>query len=153
MQAIRTQEGNEAQVCFYIIQLLLLKSNEFRNQVVDFVRENSPDHWKQSNWYVDVVQKLFALITFFCFSINRHEKHIAFHQKYREKFSPDESVTHNQLPVYFGNLCLRFLPVLDIVIHRFLEVPIISVNKSLESILSHYGCLYKFHGKQKQKKN
>lgn len=78
--------------------------------------------------------------------INRHEKHVAFHQKYREKFSPDESVTHNQLPVYFGNICLRFLPVLDIVIHRFLEVPINSVNKSLESILGHYGCLYKFHG-------
>lgn len=51
-QAIRTQEGNEAQVCFYIIQLLLLKSKEFHNQMVDFVRENSPDHWKQSNWYV-----------------------------------------------------------------------------------------------------
>lgn len=48
--AIRTQEGNEAQVCFYIIQLLLLKSSEFRIQVVDFVKENSPDHWKQSNW-------------------------------------------------------------------------------------------------------
>lgn len=42
-------------------------------------------------------------------------------------------------------MCLRFLPVLDIVIHRFLEVPIQSVNKSLESILSHLGCLYKFH--------
>lgn len=49
-QAIRTQEGNEAQVCLYIIQLLLLKSNDFRVQVVDFIKENSPDHWKQSNW-------------------------------------------------------------------------------------------------------
>lgn len=77
---------------------------------------------------------------------HRHEKHVAFHQQFREKFSPDESVTHNQLPVYFGNVCLRFLPVLDIVIHRFLEVPINSVNKSLESILGHLGCLYKFHG-------
>lgn len=75
----------------------------------------------------------------------RHEKHVTFHQQFREKFSPDESVTHNQLPVYFGNVCLRFLPVLDIVIHRFLEVPIVSVNKSLESILGHLGGLYKFH--------
>lgn len=50
------------------------------------------------------------------------------------------------LPVYFGNVCLRFLPVLDIVIHRFLEVPINTVNKTLEIILEHLGCLYKFHG-------
>lgn len=85
------------------------------------------------------------------FYLNRHEKHVAFHQKYREKFSPDESVTHNQLPVYFGNVCLRFLPVLDIVIHRILEVPITTGNKSLEIILSHYGCLYKFHGKYLKK--
>lgn len=48
--ALRTQEGSEAQVCFYIIQLLLLKSNELRNRVMEFVRENSPDHWKQNNW-------------------------------------------------------------------------------------------------------
>lgn len=88
---------------------------------------------------------------FFFLALNitkkRHEKHVAFHQKFREKFSPDESITHNQLPVYFGNICLRFLPVLDIVIHRFLEVPVSSITKSLESILGHYGCLYKFHGK------
>lgn len=53
------------------------------------------------------------------------------------------------MPVYFGNVCLRFLPVLDIVIHRFLEAPgtsAMNVNKPLESILSHLGCLYKFHG-------
>lgn len=72
---------------------------------------------------------------------------MAFHQKFREKFSPDDSAAQTQLPVFFGNVCLRFLPVLDIIIHRFLEVPISSVNKTLESILDHLGCLYKFHGK------
>lgn len=30
--ALRTQEGSEAQVCFFIIQLLLLKTPEFRNR-------------------------------------------------------------------------------------------------------------------------
>lgn len=34
--------------------------------------------------------------------------------------------------------------VLDIVIHRFLELP--PVGKSLENILEHLGGLYKFHG-------
>lgn len=47
---LRTQEGNEAQVCFLIIQLLLLKSSELRNRVTEFCKENNPDHWKQSKW-------------------------------------------------------------------------------------------------------
>ena len=45
--ALRTQEGNEAQVCSFIIQLVLLKASEFRNRVHDFVKDNSPDHWNQ----------------------------------------------------------------------------------------------------------
>ena len=47
--ALRTQEGNEAQVCFLIIQLLLLKASELRNRVAEFCNENNPDHWKQNN--------------------------------------------------------------------------------------------------------
>ncbi|XP_059618578.1 mediator of RNA polymerase II transcription subunit 23 [Phlebotomus argentipes] len=124
--ALRTQEGNDAQVSFFIVQLVLLKSTDFRNRLQEFVKENSPEHWKQSNW---------------------HEKHLAFHQKYPEKFAPDESVTHPPLPVYFGNVCLRFLPVLDIVIHRLLEItPAGSTTHSpTPVILDHLGCLYKFH--------
>lgn len=127
---LRTQEGSEAQVCFFIIQLLLLKAAELRNRVQEFVKENSPEHWKQSNW---------------------HEKHLAFHRKYPEKFAPEgimeqtggPSSPYHSLPVYFGNVCLRFLPVFDIVIHRYLELP--PVAKSLGTLLEHLGCLYKFH--------
>lgn len=124
--ALRTQEGSDAQVCFLIIQLLLLKSSELRNRIQEFYKENSPDHWKQNNWY---------------------EKHLAFQQKFPEKFAPDESASHPPLPVYLGNVCLRFLPVLDIVLHRFIELPIPHVHQILEGILEHMGCLYKFHGK------
>ncbi|KAH0954985.1 hypothetical protein HN011_002731 [Eciton burchellii] len=128
--ALRTQEGSEAQVCFFIIQLLLLKAVEFRNRVQEFVKENSPEHWKQSNW---------------------HEKHLAFHRKFPEKFAPEGIMEqtsggpsqYQSLPVYFGNVCLRFLPVFDIVVHRYLEIP--PVMKSLETLLEHLGCLYKFH--------
>ena len=42
--ALRNHEGNEAQVCFFIIQLLLLKPNEFRNRVNEFCRTMSPEH-------------------------------------------------------------------------------------------------------------
>ncbi|KAJ8687549.1 hypothetical protein QAD02_023343 [Eretmocerus hayati] len=128
--ALRTLEGNEAQVCFFIIQLLLLKAAEFRSRVQEFVKENSPDHWKQSNW---------------------HEKHLAFHRKFPEKFAPEgmmEQVSgspnqYHTYPAYFGNVCLRFLPVFDIVMHRYLEIP--QVTKSLEVLLEHLGCLYRFH--------
>lgn len=118
--ALRTQEGSEAQVCSFIIQLVLLKATEFRNRVQDFVRDNSPDHWNQTNW---------------------HEKHLDFHRKYPEKFAPEEQSSGYH--PNFGNVCLRFLPVFDIVVHRFLEIP--QVTKSLEILLEHLGCLYKFH--------
>lgn len=118
--ALRTQEGSEAQVCSFIIQLVLLKATEFRNRVQDFVKDNSPDHWNQTDW---------------------HEKHLEFHRKYPEKFAPEEQSSGYH--PYFGNVCLRFLPVFDIVVHRFLEIP--QVTKSLEILLEHLGCLYKFH--------
>lgn len=118
--ALRTQEGSEAQVCSFIIQLVLLKATEFRNRVTEFVKDNSPDHWNQTNW---------------------HQKHLEFHQKYPETFAPEEQASGYH--PCFGNVCLRFLPVFDIVVHRFLEIP--QVTKSLEILLEHLGCLYKFH--------
>ncbi|VVD00952.1 unnamed protein product [Leptidea sinapis] len=118
-------DGNESQVCLYIIQLLLLKGSELRNRAQDFVKENSPEHWKQNNWY---------------------DKHLALHRKYPEKFAPEESngAYGAPIPVYLSNVCLRFIPVLDIVVHRHLEIP--QVCKNLEQLLEHLGYLYKFHG-------
>ncbi|OBS64734.1 hypothetical protein A6R68_06727, partial [Neotoma lepida] len=111
--------------------LLLLKPNDFRNRVSDFVKENSPEHWLQNDW---------------------HTKHMNYHKKYPEKLyfeglaeqvDPPVPIQSPYLPIYFGNVCLRFLPVFDIVIHRFLEL--LPVSKSLETLLDHLGGLYKFH--------
>jgi len=124
--ALRHHEGNEAQVCFFIIQLLLLKPPEFRNRVNEFCRTMSPEHHLLDDW---------------------HQKHLEIHDKFPEKFAPDvlTEKSHNfqTLPMYFGNVCLRFIPVFDIVVHRFLELP--PVQKSLETLFDHLGCLYKFH--------
>lgn len=84
-----------------------------------------------------------------CFYIFSHEKHVSFHQKFPEKFAPDESASHPPLPVYFSNVCLRFLPVLDVVMHRFIEMPLQHVHQILEVILDHLSILYKFHGKKR----
>ncbi|XP_033644723.1 mediator of RNA polymerase II transcription subunit 23-like [Asterias rubens] len=129
--ALRNHEGSEAQVCFFIIQLLLLKPSEFRNRVNDFIKDNSPEHWLQSDW---------------------HTKHMNYHRKYPERYyyegmleltGTTMSTPCQNLPVYFSNVCLRFIPVFDILIHRFLELP--PASKSLEILLDHLGGLYKFH--------
>ena len=39
--ALRHHEGNAAQVCFIIIQLLLVKPADFRNRVSEFCRTNN----------------------------------------------------------------------------------------------------------------
>jgi mediator of RNA polymerase II transcription subunit 23 len=105
--ALRTHEGNEAQVCFFIIQLLLLKPQDFRNRVCELVKSMSPEHYHSGDF---------------------HGKHMDFHNKFPEKFMFDEmpgSMDSNSassvqtLPTYFGNVCLRFIPVFDIVVHRY----------------------------------
>jgi hypothetical protein len=61
---------------------------------------------------------IMVLVTVMPFT-SRHEKHLAFHRKYPEKFAPEgileqsggPSSPYHSLPVYFGNVCLRFLPV------------------------------------------
>jgi mediator of RNA polymerase II transcription subunit 23 len=72
----------------------------------------------------------------------------------------NQSSTHQYLPIYFGNICLRFIPVIillaplsisvtvvfqvfDIVIHRLLESPVLKI---WDSMLDQLGGLYKFHG-------
>ncbi|KAJ3607191.1 hypothetical protein NHX12_026704 [Muraenolepis orangiensis] len=95
-------------VCYFIIQLLLLKPNDFRNRVNDF----------------KYPEKLYF-------------------EGLAEQVNPPMQHQSHYLPIYFGNVCLRFLPVFDIVIHRFLEL--IPVSKSLETLLDHLGGLYKFH--------
>lgn len=123
---LRAAEAKNAQVCL-VICMLILEKDDFRKRVEDFVRDNSPEHWKHSDW---------------------HEKHQSFQQKHPEKFYTEflpeiagQQPQHH--PVYFSNVCLRFLPVLDIIIHRYLELVPPSIG--IERILGKMGCLYKFH--------
>lgn len=132
--ALRTHEGNDAKICFFIIQLLLLMPQDFRDRVSELVKTMSPEH--------QVVRDF-------------HSKHMEFHKKFPESFSPEDTSNAEAqtspspaaavptLPTYFGNVCLRFIPVFDIVVHGFLELPLVS--KSLETLINHFGVLYKFH--------
>ena len=46
-----------------------------------------------------------------------HSKHMEYHEKFPEKFGVEGDLP--SLPTYFGNVCLRLIPVFDIVIHRY----------------------------------
>lgn len=62
---LRSFDGKEAQVMFFIIQYLLMKNIEFRDRVTDFVKENLPEHSKQHDW--SEKQSLFHRVCIFCF--------------------------------------------------------------------------------------
>ncbi|ESO86009.1 hypothetical protein LOTGIDRAFT_167513 [Lottia gigantea] len=125
---LRNMDSKESTLRFVLTQLILLQGNDFKERVHEFVKDNSPEHWQ---------------------STNCHEKHMNFHRTYPEKFyfegiqDMNSPIQHQYLPVYFGNVCLRFLPVLDVLIHRMIENT--AVHKVLENILEQIGCLFKFH--------
>lgn len=123
---LRAFEGVNSQVCLLICWLLLEK-DEFKSRVEAFVRDNSPEHWKKADWST---------------------RHAAFNDKFPEKlfFEYLEIPSgHKYLPVYYSNICLRFLPVIDVIIQRFIEAPKLPIN--FETLLDGVGCLYKFHEK------
>lgn len=101
----------------------------------EFVKEFTPDYWS---------------------SDNLHEKQNAFQSKYSEKFFfefiSDQTNKQTVYPYYFSNVCLRFLPVLDLIIHRYLEQDIQAettiinnTNAIMETIIDQMSPLYKFH--------
>ena len=128
--ALRPNEKNDAQVCFFIIQLLLLKPKDFRDRVSIFATYMNPEHWNHGEFYT---------------------QHMKFHKSFPEKFVFEENLNDpnafHHLPVYFGNVCMRFIPVFDILVHRYIEIPLVSSmkSKSLEQLMDHFAVLYKFH--------
>ena len=95
------------QVCFFIIQLLLLKPQDFRSRVSELVKTMSPEHHLVKDFQA---------------------KHMELHQKSPERFHPDNENSAPSLPTYFGNVCLRFIPVFDIVVHRYVEFKIFQLG-------------------------
>lgn len=115
-------DGNNSKVSI-LICMLLLERPEFKTRVEEFVQNNSPEHWKHNDW---------------------HSRHVDFLNNHPEKFFFENDTKSSQsLPVYFSNICLRFIPVMDVIIHRFLEQPTVPIP--VETLLDRFGCLYKFH--------
>lgn len=132
---LRNFNGSPAHVCSFIIQILLLSSKNFKTMVHKFCKMQSPEHWKPNARCYDVNMEF----------LSQHP------EKFYHDFLTENNIPSmgNTLPSFFGNICLRFLPVLDIVIHRALELRIVSPKCAIqiEKLLETYGCLYKFHDK------
>lgn len=130
---LRGFNGCETQVCFFIIRLLLLKISDFKSTVQKFCKMQSPEHWK-----ADAA----------CYDINSE-----FQRRYPEKYYHDFLADNNipsegqTLPSYFSNICIRFIPVFDILIHRAIELRITYPNAAItiDALLDEFGCLYKLH--------
>lgn len=131
---LRSFDGCESQVCFFIIQMLLLKS-DFKTTVQEFCKMQSSEHWKQG--------------------ANCYEINARFQSTHPEKYYHDYLTENNirsngqTLPSFFSNVCLRFIPVFDILIHRAMELRILSPNSAfkIDNLLESFGDLYRFHDK------
>lgn len=132
---LRSFDGCEAQVCFFIIQLLLLKISDFKSTVQKFCKMQTAEHWKPN--------------------VNCYDVNIQFQRRHPEKYYHDFLADNNipskgqTLPSFFSNVCLRFIPVFDIIIHRALELRILSPNAAIkiDGLLDEFGCLFRFHEK------
>ena len=131
--ALRRYSDQDATIPFFLIYHLLAKKTELKQRVEFFTAHAKSNFWQQNDW---------------------HSAHMRYHVRYPEHeyfINPDMHGQNNQyLPLYFSNICLRVIPVLDIVIHRMIELspPDRALNSSrqwLTDILTIYAGLYSFH--------
>lgn len=134
---LRCFEDSKARVCFFIMQLLLIRAPDFKNIVQKFCKMQSPEYWKaKSN----------------CYQANLEFLRL-YPEKYYHNLLAENKIpsTGQTLPSFFSNVCLRFIPVLDILIHRGLELEVTAQPNQnsikIETILDEFRGLYKFHDK------
>lgn len=135
--SLRSFEDSKAKICFFIIQLLLQRAPDFKALVQKFCKMQTPEYWKDN--------------------ADSFRKNLEFQRMFPERFYHEILAENNlpysgqTLPSYFSNTCLRFIPVLDMLIHRGLELEITAQPNEnsikIETILDDYRGLYKFHEK------
>lgn len=108
-----------------ILKHLFLTDTQFSNRVQYFIDLGMHvNHWEEPDYFT---------------------KHTRYHEKYPESwgihFSPTPTPTQN-LPSYYGNLCLRIIPVLDLLARRLIEV---GENDFLSEFLDRYTPLLRYH--------
>eukprot|EP00116_Pleurobrachia_bachei_P000688 sb/3460950/ len=128
---LRKYTEQDAIIAYYLVFHLLVKRGHLKERVERFLSRASPEFWKIRDWTAT---------------------HIDYHQKYPEHqyfvksdFPGPNQGGCNYLPVYYTNLCLRFIPVLDLVLHRLIELKPKNNREWLILILKTYSGLFAFH--------
>ena len=120
----------DANISFFLIYNLLIKKTHFRDRCEAFVTRATPAFWRTCDWS-DVHYKY-------------HSK-FPEHQYWMRNEFMDQRAGNMHLPIYFSNLCLRFVPVLDIIIHRMIELPPKNSRAWLIEILRAFSGLFAYH--------
>ena len=129
--ALRKYSDQDANISLYLIHNLLVGKTQFSSRCADFVQHATPDFWRSIDWA---------------------HVHTAYHNKFpehqywmkKDNFA-ERGAGNFILPTYYSNLCLRFVPILDIVIHRLIELPPKNCRKWLVEILRVYSRLFAYH--------
>eukprot|EP01119_Soliformovum_irregulare_P026240 TRINITY_DN9971_c0_g1_i4.p1 TRINITY_DN9971_c0_g1~~TRINITY_DN9971_c0_g1_i4.p1 ORF type:complete len:1004 (-),score=299.72 TRINITY_DN9971_c0_g1_i4:46-2610(-) len=102
-----------------LIEYLLISDNQFSQRVEGFCSLNlNKEHWREENYY---------------------KKHRDYEQKFPEFVA---GPGFPKLPSYYGNVCLRFLPIFDIMVGRLIEN---EKTELLLKLISKYFKLYSYH--------
>ncbi|KAL9655374.1 hypothetical protein ABK040_011215 [Willaertia magna] len=108
-----------------LITYLLTKDNRFLDRVEFFLSlKVNPNHFEEEDYY---------------------EKHLIYHQIYPETFgitTVNENIELHSKPCYYGNVCLRMIPILDLLCRRLVEL---NEFEALSHILDKYGNLFAYH--------
>ncbi|XP_064390219.1 mediator of RNA polymerase II transcription subunit 23-like [Halichondria panicea] len=121
---LRGYEPELEVVCVSIVCDVLLASEELHNRLKNLVESVPSDYWRCQDW---------------------GQKHSAYNAAHPESFQCETPGPQtSSLPMHFGNLCLRLLPVLDLLIQRLLEVTS-AADKYLVRLLECFKDLYKYH--------
>jgi mediator of RNA polymerase II transcription subunit 23 len=104
---------------FSMIDYLLNQSPDFATRVEYWCSLGvRPDHWREQAYFT-------------------------YHRQFHDKFpEPLTVLGAPALPTYYGNVCLRALPILDVLVGRLIENDQLHL---LERLVSRYGQLWRYH--------
>ena len=125
----------EDQVSLFSIHLLLQNSHELKERIIYYcdlvdkndLRDPETKGGVFANWQLPYNQK--------------YEENFHFEGIYKEHNAQPQNRFF--FPTYFSNLCVRFVPIFDLVLTRFLEIPLLF--KHLSTLLTSYGRIFRLH--------
>eukprot|EP00118_Oscarella_pearsei_P007886 m.39613 g.39613 ORF g.39613 m.39613 type:complete len:1383 (+) comp32771_c0_seq5:3-4151(+) len=131
---MRNASGGDAHVQITFLNILLTNTRELKERIVAFLQERiNPDHWKHDDWF---------------------QKNVNFHKAYPdymyfEGVQSQGAISSTQktyFPTYFGNSCLRFIPILELMVNRCFELSDLKAAlKLFDRLMDLFGGLYRYH--------